>query len=274
MNKKTMLDINETSSTPAVNVAEPQWLPVLMYHRIVPQRVQNDPYNLYTSVADFEAQLRYLRDRNYIPLSFEQLAHPVLPSRLGGRKPVVITFDDGYMDTYELAFPLLCDYNMTATVFLVTDRLGGSNQWDSEKAQQVPLMKAEHAQEMALTGMSIGSHSRTHSALPTLNSSEAWDEIRGSKEDLEDRIGIAVRTFCYPYGRSNAQIQEMVRQAGYVAAAGIEQRQNRLFNISRLDAAAAVGAGIQWKLGISGTRFKLRNHSLLRRVRALSRGAS
>ncbi|MCI0438816.1 MAG: polysaccharide deacetylase family protein [Chloroflexi bacterium] len=246
-----------------------RWLPILMYHRVVDSLDAPDPYRLNVSVAQFESQMRYLRDRGYEAVRLDEV---VRASGKGGspwRKPVVITFDDGYMDTYTRAFPILKEYGMTATVLLVSGHIGGTNAWDRGEVPATQLAGPSEIREMARHGIAFGSHSVTHRPMTALNCREAMAELADSKVAIEDMLGSEVSVFAYPYGRSTPVLRGMAQQAGYIAACGIEERENTLFNLSRVDAAACADSRLLWRMKISGTHYRLRQSKSLRWLKSL-----
>jgi peptidoglycan/xylan/chitin deacetylase (PgdA/CDA1 family) len=138
--------------------------------------------------------------------------HQLPPARA-----VAITFDDGYQDNHRLAFPRLRRRGIRATFFLVSawDRNG----WDGDgELADRPLMSWPEVRDMASAGMQIGAHTRRHRALPDLPAVEQYEEIAGSREDLERELGIPVLIFAYPYGRLDGTTVRLAEQAGFVAS--------------------------------------------------------
>jgi len=152
-------------------------------------------------------------------------------SRQAGKLPpagaVVITFDDGFADTGELAAPLLRRFGTPATLFVVTDRVGGAADWDGagELASR-PLADWSTLAEMARDGIEIGAHTRTHPRLPELEPGRGADEIAGAREVLSSRLGTEVRAFCYPYGRKTRDVVRIVEDSGFACACGVERGLN------------------------------------------------
>ena len=167
----------------------------------------------------FEAQMTALAGGGYEVLSLGEVLQVVVGERPSSPKAVALTFDDGYRGLLDHALPVLERFGFRATFFLVSDRMGGTNAWDARHGDPPrPLMDWNEAAALAGRGMEIGSHSRTHPFLTNLTEREAEEEIRGSKERIEDRLGSPVRFFAYPHGLHDARCRRLVASSGYAAA--------------------------------------------------------
>jgi peptidoglycan/xylan/chitin deacetylase (PgdA/CDA1 family) len=136
-----------------------------------------------------------------------------------GKKPVLLTFDDGYLNNYQFAFPLLQEFGFSALIALVADPSIRTNSWDRGKGIPVSaLMEPCHVREMAAQGIEFGSHSYRHLSLPALDDAELEKELRRSKETIEQMLGQAVEALVYPYGDVDERVKQGVRAAGYQCA--------------------------------------------------------
>lgn len=188
-------------------------LPILMYHQIG-DRSDSD---LTVSVDTFAAQMRLLKKNGYHTVSLEDTAGWLQSDNVPPRKGVVITFDDGFKNIYTHAYPILEEHGFTATVFLVADFAGKSNNWSENKEDlHSPLLNAEEIASMP--HLSYGSHTLSHCHLTRLSESEAHEEIVSSRKKLEDQFRVPIHTFCYPYGDYNESLVHLVKQAGYCCA--------------------------------------------------------
>jgi peptidoglycan/xylan/chitin deacetylase (PgdA/CDA1 family) len=143
------------------------------------------------------------------------------------RKPVVITFDDGYVNFLTNALPVLKSYRFVATVFLVANQLGGINEWDTKEGDVAePLMDVSQILRAKEAGIEFGSHTLDHADLQAVSHEEAWRQIDGSKKKLEQLLACEVEAFCYPYGRKTPDVCDMVKQAGYRVACSTEKGLN------------------------------------------------
>lgn len=193
-------------------------IPILMYHNIA--RVPQDARvyrSLYVSPASFARQMGMLKMFGYRGVSMAD-AMPYLRGEKEGRV-AVITLDDGYADNLESAMPVLQHHGFTATCYVVSGLIGQYNVWDADRlGVRKPMMSIEQVRAWARGGMEVGAHTRTHVRLSQCTPQQQRDEVQGSKADLEDRLGMRVSQFCYPYGDHDDRAVEAVREAGYDAA--------------------------------------------------------
>ncbi|MBI4688141.1 MAG: polysaccharide deacetylase family protein [Nitrospirae bacterium] len=133
-------------------------------------------------------------------------------------RTVAITFDDGFADNFEHAFCHLRDRGMTATWFVVSRDVGGVSGWTDADVPVRSMLSAGQLHEMAMAGMEIGAHTRTHARLPELSRAEIEEEVIGSKKELEDALNLSIKSFAYPYGLFNEESVEAVREAGFQIA--------------------------------------------------------
>ncbi len=159
---------------------------ILLYHHVAPadsipkgdNRLHEAGWEFTHSPEAFEFQLRELQQRGYRFVSLNQLIEGIQATGSESEDSVVITFDDGWIDNYTFAFPVLKKLQIPATFFVVTDSLQ-ENRSDSKR------MNLEQLRELSARGMTIGSHTRSHHDLTVLSSSNAKEEIAGSKADLQ-----------------------------------------------------------------------------------------
>ncbi|MGH9901722.1 MAG: polysaccharide deacetylase family protein, partial [Pyrinomonadaceae bacterium] len=127
-------------------------------------------------------------------------------------RTVALTFDDGYENFYESAWPVLRRHGFSATVFLVSGHVGGSNDWDAPPAGlgERRILSWSQAAELARAGIEIGAHTRTHPDLRRLPAEQIKEEVAGSRVEIEDRLGRAVESFAYPFGGTSRAAVEAV----------------------------------------------------------------
>lgn len=200
---------------------------ILSYHQTAkPPRRGVPVRTLVLPPWRFALQMRTLKALGWTGLSLRDL-EPYLRGEASD-KVFGITLDDGYLNNFENALPVLRSLGFTATSYFVTTQIGGTNAWDHAKgAPSVPLMRLEQMRAWAEAGMEVGAHTRTHIDLTTCSDAVAREEIAGSKQDLEQALGLPVRSFSYPYGEHLPEHVEMVRQAGFETAVTIVKRRQR-----------------------------------------------
>jgi peptidoglycan/xylan/chitin deacetylase (PgdA/CDA1 family) len=200
---------------------------ILSYHQTRQPPRRGVPYRaLVMPPWRFALQMRSLRMLGWRGLAMRDL-EPYLRGERHG-KVFGITLDDGYLNNLQYAMPILRDLGFTATSYIVSSQIGGSNVWDRDKnVPPVPLMDLADMQAWMDGGMEIGAHTRSHANLCDCDEAAAREEIFSSKTDLEQRLGVEIRSFCYPYGEHRPEHAEMVRQAGFATATTIVSSRAR-----------------------------------------------
>lgn len=184
-------------------------VPVLSYHKVE----DNFGNALAIGVNEFEEQMAYLHKKGYTTISPEQLYNYLKKGTPLPPKPVLITFDDGYRDNFVNAYPILKKYGFKATIFLITDEIGGNND---------RYLTWEQAIEMRRNGFSFGTHTLSHVELSGVSEDYAMFQLEKSQEAAEWRFDAPVKYFAYPGGAYNSNIENLVEKAGYKAAFSTE----------------------------------------------------
>jgi peptidoglycan/xylan/chitin deacetylase (PgdA/CDA1 family) len=193
-------------------------IPILLYHKIgSPPRGARVP-GQYVPPRLFARHLDYLLGRGYTTISLLDLGPTGSPPP-PGKRPVVITFDDGYRCLHEHALPALSERGMTATTFVVVRGIGGSNVWEQAVGDVAePMLSRAEMEEMRGAGLEFGSHTLSHAHLTELSQGDARREISESRGELEQALGERCRTFAYPYGEWDRGVRDLVEEAGYEIA--------------------------------------------------------
>ena len=205
----------------AVTKAEAKYLddtvevPILMYHRVATDGPPDLlPYRI--DPAAFERQSVYLQRYGYSTLLVDEAwqINSAKRSDIPGRW-IALTFDDGYQDFADVAWPLLKRYGFSATVFLVTAHVGGIAEWDREYGEPAALMNWETMRQLAKEGVSFGSHGCSHRRLTSLPPTELAKEAELSRQILMQELGTAPAGFCFPYTDFNPAVIDASKRAGY-----------------------------------------------------------
>jgi len=188
-------------------------VPILIYHHIRNATDKDSQSNLQFIVAPkiFENQMKYLSENNFTSISFKNLADYFEGKFTLPKKPIIISFDDGLINQYKNALPVLKKYNLTATFFIFTNPLGRSQNyidWDQLK-------------ELDNLGMEIGSHGFYHLFLNKITETELEKEVVESKKLIEENIGHEIYAFAYPFGVYNEKVTQKIKDSGYTTSRDI-----------------------------------------------------
>lgn len=211
-------------------------LPVLMYHRFGTSPT-GDP-NLRVPTEQFSTQLQWLADHGYRTLSLDETFQHLSTGQTP-RRSVLLTIDDGFAESLELAAEALSRSQMRAAVFVAADLIGRGVELRHPSGGESRVSTGRIADQQGLIrwlerGFDIGSHSLTHRDLRGCDAAVVHHEAAESKRRLEDLLSRPVLDFCYPYAHHDAVSRAAVTAAGYRAAYAGEPPQNDLFAIPRM----------------------------------------
>jgi len=199
-------------------------IPILMYHKVGDPPEGSKLKKLWVSSEKFRRHLAYLKKNGYTPITFRDIyQHWDMGADLP-EKPVLITFDDGYKNNFETAYPILKEFGTRATIFTVVQTVGGDNEWHNSNSEtRVPMVSWEELKILKNEGWEIGSHTMTHPRLLALDVNEAGVELEMSRRVIEEHLASAPPTFAYPYGNGEDSpiMRDAVKKAGYRIAVGI-----------------------------------------------------
>jgi peptidoglycan/xylan/chitin deacetylase (PgdA/CDA1 family) len=200
-------------------------LTILMYHKVAEPAADARHLGNYVTPSQFEQQLDALLDWGYVTISFDQW----LAYRVGNftppRRPLIVTFDDGYQCFATTAWPALRARGMGATMYLVSSQIGGTNAWDADEKQE-PLLDASQILALRDDGVEFGSHSHSHAALARISPTMALEELSQSRTILERLLGKPVTSLSYPFSNQSRDVRALARRAGYHACVRGRGRMN------------------------------------------------
>lgn len=216
---------------------------ILLYHRVTDDARDN----LTTGIEQFDRQMALLR-HHFLPIPITELLK--IDSVPASNRPLVcVTFDDGYLDNFVNAVPILLRHNMPASFFVATGLIGTKKQFphDIRRGNQpIPMMEWSHLREMHRAGFAIGSHTVNHIDCAAESAQVVYDELCQSMDEIRSRIGINDVIFAYPYGGKKNMTDErleMVRQVGYVGCLSAYGGSN----IGKIDRFDILRRGIHWE---------------------------
>ena len=210
----------------AVLFLAPTWyvVPVLAYHSV--DKEFEEPLNNVTP-EHFTFQMDFLKKQGYTVIPVSELVDGIKVGRAFAPKTVAIAFDDGYENNYTWAYPILKAHGFPATIFIPSDHIGmpGRLTWNQ-------------AREMAVGGITFGSHMRTEAYLPETHGGRLISEISDSKKKIEAELGRPVDFLAYPVGGFTEEAKQLVQKAGYRAAfttnRGHDKTNRDLFELKRI----------------------------------------
>ncbi|MFW1858321.1 polysaccharide deacetylase family protein [Acinetobacter defluvii] len=225
------------------------WLPfrsaklprIVMLHQVTPH---SPPSGMNMPPEKFEQLLQYLSQKNSIFCFVSEL------DQYKSQKNVVaLSFDDGFLDNYHYAYPLLKKYKAKATIYLAT------------QITEIEKLNPEQIQEMAQSGwIEFGAHTQHHVNLLKLSDEEAYAEMQASKQDVEKLVGVC-SSFAYPFGRFNEMHQAMAKEIGFKNAVSTRKKieaytPDNQYNLPRVSTHGAMNP-LQMRIALAKGRYKL-----------------
>lgn len=198
-------------------------VPVLNYHQ-----VNDEKHSALTLHVDqFREQMEYIHNKGYNTITLAQLYDYLENGTELPNKPIVITFDDGYVDNYKNVLPILKEYNMKATLFMISDA-----------ANTPGFVSTEQMHQMEAGGFDIQGHTNHHKILTKIAPTELPDALLGGKTSLEGILGEPIEYLAYPGGFNDMLVQYVTKQSGYKMAftvqPGTVQPGDNLYALNRL----------------------------------------
>ena len=194
-------------------------IPILAYHKV------DGRFELggtRVTPVQFVGQMQSLKNSGYTAMTLSHAVELMRSTSDAGTKCLCITFDDSYESLFTNAWPVLQRHGFCATVFALTDFIGAENTWDINwLGLRFRHLSWDQMKQMSSAGIEFGSHGASHRDLRYLSDADLEREVAGSKQALEQGLGCAVRTFCYPFGRYDARVIAAVQKAGYDAACSL-----------------------------------------------------
>jgi len=205
-------------------------VPILLYHWIEVSPTDGPNYTspYYVKPEVFDAEMKLLYDWGYQTITIDMLLNAINEGAELPPRPMLITFDDGHVDNYTNAFPIMQKYGFTGTLYIVGNYIGIDN-----------YLNVDQIKEMAAAGWEVGSHTMNHLDLTALEPQRQRAEVVDSKIFLEQTLGVPIKTIAYPFGISNSSVIDYAHFAGYIAGMSLgfthDQGLGNLFTLQRRD---------------------------------------
>ncbi len=203
---------------------------ILMYHIIDRPRAGRE--KKYCCLPEcFFKQMKFLSQSDYSLINLDDIDEILSGEKVMNNTGIAVTFDDGFEDFHQNAFPVLKQFDIPATLFMISDQIVDT---DDLKQPGDPskrdLLNQKQLLEISHSGILIGSHTRTHPKLNEISSDKEKlnDELFNSRQVLENQLDKTIEHFAYPYGLFNDDVVNVVKQAGYRTACSTRSGFNRL----------------------------------------------
>ena len=200
-------------------------VPIILYHRIDTSPI-NSQY--YVPPEKFDEEMKLLHDWGYTTITTELLIKAINEGADLPPRPILITFDDGHLNNYTTAFPIMQKYGFTGVLYIVANYMGTDQ-----------YMNADQIKEMTAAGWEVGSHSVNHLDLTSLDPERQRYEVVDSRTILEDKLEVPVLTIAYPFGISNSSVIDYAHFAGYIGGMSLgftyDQGVSNLYTMQRRD---------------------------------------
>ena len=199
-------------------------IPILMYHSISYEKGNT----ARIPKEKFREQMKYLKDNKYTALTVDELYSYMQTGKIVPKKPIVITFDDGYKDNYTTAYPILKEFGLKATVFVITNTI------DTDKN----YMTSNEIKSMDSNNIRIESHTTVHEQLDKISYSDNVKTMTASKAKLEKILGRNINYLAYPYGTYNDNIIKAAKESGYKLAFSTQygwiDKEDNIYSLGRI----------------------------------------
>jgi peptidoglycan/xylan/chitin deacetylase (PgdA/CDA1 family) len=200
-------------------------VPIILYHWIAVSPI-NSQY--YVRPDKFDEEMKLLHDWGYTTITTELLIKAITEGADLPPRPILITFDDGHLNNYTTAFPIMHKYGFTGVLYIIANYMGTDQ-----------YMNADQIKAMAASGWEVGSHSISHMDLTALEPYRQRQEVVDSRTRLENALGVPILTIAYPFGISNSGVIDYAHFAGYIGGMSLgytdDQGVSNLYTLQRRD---------------------------------------
>ena len=200
-----------------VNSVKKAGFRVLLYHSIN-KADADDTLGIRITLENFSEQMEFLYRGGYKVCRLKELVESIEKMKAIPKKAIAITFDDGYKDNLENAFPILQRFNFPATIFITPSYIECKKYNAQDYWVKWEYLSWQDIRQLSSLNITIGSHSFSHRRLSNLTLEEMEKEVINSKQRLEERLGTPVKLFSYPHGSVNQKLKDVLRQVGYIGA--------------------------------------------------------
>jgi Predicted xylanase/chitin deacetylase len=210
--------------------------PFIFYHKIDTPPPDARIRGGYTPLKRFAKQMAFLKKHGTEFYTASEMIEHYLEHNSFPARGLAITFDDGWKDNYENAFPILRELGIKATIFLISSCVGQvSDKAQSEGESSRAHLSRENILEMSKHGIEFGSHTLNHKLLHQVSHDEVKEEVEESKRGIEQLLDKPCKVFAYPGGHFNMEARQAVEDAGYLAAFTTTYGENERLDLFALN---------------------------------------
>lgn len=210
---------------------------VLLYHQIGDTPNSRTNLDCFCNSKEFYRQMEFLMNSDYKVISLTTAMDLLFNKRIIDSKYVVLTFDDGCEKFYDIAFPILEKFNFPSTIYPVAGYFGKYASWSIRNNPDLKILSKSMLIELNKLGVEIGAHTMNHPKLTHIKRDDAINQVKDSKETLEQLLGQNIHSFAYPHGDFNSEIIEIVKETGFSNAltciANYAEEAKSIFEIPR-----------------------------------------
>lgn len=201
-------------------------IPILMYHSVAP--AAPDGFRRWTVTPEvFTEHVVALQSEGYTGLTMSDALNRIEQGRSMPKRPVLVTFDDGFADFASTAMPILARYDVPATLYVTTGYLGATSRWlGPGPAGRIPMLTSGDLGSIGRSHVEVGAHSRSHAMLDLLPPSHLDGEVGEVRDELRQMTGQQVISFAYPHGYSKRVTRQAVASAGFTSAVSVHHSRS------------------------------------------------
>ncbi len=188
---------------------------ILLYHQIGDTPKSETNLDCFCSSKEFYFQMNFLKNSDFKVISLKEALDVIFKRKIIDTNYVVLTFDDGCEKFYDITFPILDKFNFPSTIYPIAGFLGKHAIINGKKYSDLKILSKSMLNELSQLGVEIGAHTMNHVKLSQIDNSKAYDEVKKSKDTLEQVIGNEINSFSFPHGDYNNDIIEIVSQVGF-----------------------------------------------------------
>lgn len=188
---------------------------ILLYHQIGDAPESETNLDCFCSSKEFYLQMDFLKNSDYKVISLNEAIDIIFKTKIIDKNYVVLTFDDGCEKFYDITFPVLDKFKFPSTIYPIASFLGKHPIINGNEYSGLKILSKSMLLELSQLGVEIGAHTMNHVKLTQVDNETAFNEVKKSKDTIEQVIGNKINSFSFPHGDFNKDVIEIVSQTGF-----------------------------------------------------------